>query len=63
MLIASQHQIIGDVAIKDLSAHVLDPDGDYVYDMGFEQPEISCCREKIPCTLCCGNEITVLQHI
>ncbi|RMC12934.1 hypothetical protein DUI87_10461 [Hirundo rustica rustica] len=25
----------GNVAIKDLSAHVLDPDGDYVYDMGY----------------------------
>lgn len=35
MLMASSCQIIGNVAIKDLSAHVLHSDGDFVYDMGY----------------------------
>lgn len=41
MMMASQHQVIGNVAIKDLRARVLDPDGDYVYDIGFQRAEIS----------------------
>lgn len=55
------------MAVKDLSAHMLDPDDDYVYDPGvftvFEQPEMSCCREKIPSVVSCDNEITAFQRI
>lgn len=69
----SQPQVLWNVAIKDLSARVLDPDGDHVYDQGFLLSLNSLKFHVVEgrfwvlflrlSVVSCDNEITALQHI